>query len=184
MTRTPGRRLPAHIVSRIFGYVSCDCRFPFDAYFWDYDPSDHVCCLPTPMSLADYLSSGHEAPTCEWQRTIMSIGTDLSRECLPYMHLRCRHSMASYPDDKRTVVVLVGQSGRSLKHASLRLRDNKEVVMTAVEMCGRSLRFASLRLRDDKDVVLAATTSWSYALRYASFRLCNDKDVVLAATYY
>ena len=193
MKNQPGVCLPAYLITLIFEYVQCSCQFLLPRELFR-NPCDYVCCVPTTRSLADYMASGGNAvPTCEWQRTIVSLGTDTGRDLLRYTPLRCDRSMRSHPDDKRTVLTILRQYGRAvehvlkhaskglLEHASARLRNDKDVVTAAVTNCGYALEHASARLRNDKKVVLAAVRSYGKSIRYASARLRENKDVVLAA---
>ena len=168
--------LHPYLLAYIFQFVPCSCC--------DTPDNQHICLVAigdSRMSLAESITGGDARPTCEWQRTIVSLSTNTDHGPLHHLATRRPHSLLTHPDDKRTVLVFVARDGGALRFVSDRLRDDSAVVLVAVEQDGGALEYASPRLCDNDDVVLVAVKQNGYALEYVSTRLRDDKDTVLYA---
>ena len=172
-TLTPA--LAPHLLARIFGFVPCDGKAACGCaeYGITCGSSNN-----TVLSVRPDLR-----PTCEFQRTLVSVGTVPIRAALRGVRRRNPRSLNTHPNDWLAAFTAVSRDGFALEFASRRLRDDKEIALAAVSRDGFALEYASMRLRDDRDVALAAVTRDGYAIKWVSGRLRDDRGVVSSAVF-
>jgi hypothetical protein len=71
-----------------------------------------------------------------------------------------------FVNNRKLVMISVGQNGLALKHVDPRFQNDLDVVMTAVQQNGMALKWATRRLQADLNVVMAAVQQNGLALAW------------------